>query len=106
MIIDLTDYIAAQSGAWVSDPSNRQPNRLTLDVEGDSVTLSGFLRIRVTFELRNITLPASDLSRITGTTTATATTPTAPILSPTPAAVVPSASPIDTLSARTAGVVP
>src|SRR5689334_7923137 len=60
MNIDLTHHIIEPtSGNW-----ERTPGRLTLAKEGDSVTLTGFLRVRITFELVNVTISLSDFARI------------------------------------------
>jgi hypothetical protein len=67
-VIDLTRYIVADAGTW-TDPSQdqnlfgftladtRSPERLMLRWAGDFVALTGPLRVRVTVQAENMTLP-------------------------------------------------
>jgi hypothetical protein len=67
-VIDLTKYIVAKAGVW-TDPTKDQnmfaftladtmsPERLLLRWAGDFVALTGPLRVRVTVQAENITVP-------------------------------------------------
>jgi hypothetical protein len=74
-VIDLTRYIVAASGTWI-DPSQdenlfsftpadtRSADRLVLRWAGDFVALTGPLRISVTVQAENLTLPLAYVSNL------------------------------------------
>jgi hypothetical protein len=74
-VIDLTRYIVAAAGTW-TDPAQdqnlfsfkpadtRSPDRLVLRWAGDFVALTGPLRIRVTVQAENLTMPLAFVSNL------------------------------------------
>src|SRR5215813_11097725 len=84
-VIDLTRYIVAKTGTW-TDPTKDQntfdftlgdtmsPERLMLRWAGDFVALTGPLRVRVTVQAENLTLPLAYVSNLVPDATATFTT--------------------------------
>jgi hypothetical protein len=74
-VIDLTQYIAVSRGPW-TDPSKHEnlfeftrahtmsPDRLVLRWAGDFVALVGPLRVRVTVQAENVTLPQAFVSNL------------------------------------------
>lgn len=63
MSIDLRDHVLRAEGPWNADPERSRADRLILDTDGDQVILGGFLRIHVSFQLCNLTVPTSLLAR-------------------------------------------
>ncbi|MDR3698744.1 MAG: hypothetical protein P4L56_03855 [Candidatus Sulfopaludibacter sp.] len=80
-VIDLTRYIVASAGTW-TNPSQDQnlfdftladtwsPERLMLRWAGDFVALTGPLRVRITVQAENLTLPLAFVSNLVPAATA------------------------------------
>jgi len=92
-VIDLTRYIVASSGIWTDppakgDPDNRfgfvrpdtfAPERLLLRWAGDFVALTGPLRVRVTVQSENLTVPLAFVSQFGPNASGAEANPTAQI---------------------------
>jgi hypothetical protein len=81
-VIDLTRYIVASAGTWTDPTQDRNlfdftladtqsPERLLLRWAGDFVALTGPLRVRVTVQAENLTLPLAFVSNLIPAATAT-----------------------------------